>query len=49
LGALASLLGAYLPEGLAPFRDAIVFSLPVVILIARPYGLLAPRQQSRLV
>jgi branched-chain amino acid transport system permease protein len=49
LGALASLLGAYLPEGLVPFRDAIVFSLPVVILIARPYGLLAPRHRSRLV
>ena len=42
LGAFSSLLGAYLPEGLAPFRDAIVFSLPVVILIFRPYGLLGP-------
>lgn len=40
LGATSALLGAYLPEGLVPFRDAIVFSLPVVILIARPYGLL---------
>ena len=28
LGALSSLLGAYLPDGLVPFRDAIVFSLP---------------------
>jgi branched-chain amino acid transport system permease protein len=42
LGALSSLLGAYLPEGLAPFRDAIVFSLPVAILLVRPYGLLGP-------
>jgi branched-chain amino acid transport system permease protein len=40
LGALASLLGAYLPEGLAPFRDAFVFSVPVVVLIFRPHGLL---------
>ena len=40
LGAASALLGAYLPEGLVPFRDAIVFSLPVVILIIRPYGLL---------
>ncbi len=40
LGALASLLGAYLPEGLAPFRDAFVFSVPVVVLIFRPEGLL---------
>jgi branched-chain amino acid transport system permease protein len=40
LGALSSLLGAYLPDGLAPFRDAIVFTVPVLILIFRPYGLL---------
>jgi len=40
LGAIASLLGAYLPEGLLPFRDAFVFSLPVAILIFRPHGLL---------
>ncbi len=40
LGALSALLGAYLPEGLVPFRDAIVFSFPVVILIVRPNGLL---------
>ena len=29
LGALSSLLGAYLPDGLVPFRDAIVFTVPV--------------------
>jgi branched-chain amino acid transport system permease protein len=40
LGGLSSLLGAYLPEGLVPFRDAIVFTLPVAILIVRPHGLL---------
>jgi len=40
LGAVSSLLGAYLPDGLVPFRDAIVFSLPVAILIFRPHGLL---------
>jgi branched-chain amino acid transport system permease protein len=40
LGAVSSLLGAYLPAGLVPFRDAIVFSLPVAILIFRPHGLL---------
>lgn len=40
LGVLSSLLGTYLPDGLVPFRDAIVFSLPVVILIVRPQGLL---------
>jgi branched-chain amino acid transport system permease protein len=40
LGIVSSMLGAYLPEGLAPFRDAIVFSLPIAILIFRPQGLL---------
>lgn len=40
LGGASSLLGAYLPESLVPFRDAIVFSLPVAILIFKPQGLL---------
>jgi branched-chain amino acid transport system permease protein len=40
LGALSSLLGTYLPGDLVPFRDAIVFTVPVVILIFRPHGLL---------
>jgi branched-chain amino acid transport system permease protein len=40
LGALSSLLAVYLPDGLAPFRDAIVFTFPVLILIFRPHGLL---------
>jgi branched-chain amino acid transport system permease protein len=40
LGILSSLLGVYLPDDLAPFRDAIVFTFPVLILIFRPHGLL---------
>jgi branched-chain amino acid transport system permease protein len=40
LGVLSSMLGVYLPDGLVPFRDAIVFSVPVLILVFRPYGLL---------
>jgi branched-chain amino acid transport system permease protein len=40
LGVLSSLLGVYLPAGLAPFRDAIVFTFPVLILVFRPHGLL---------
>ena len=43
LGALSSLLGTYLPDSLAPFRDAFVFSFPVVILLFRPDGLLAAK------
>lgn len=42
LGVLSSLLGTYLPDGLVPFRDAIVFSIPVAILVVRPQGLLGP-------
>jgi branched-chain amino acid transport system permease protein len=41
LGAVSSLLGAYLPAGLVPFRDAIVFSIPIAILVLRPHGLFA--------
>jgi branched-chain amino acid transport system permease protein len=40
LGALSSLLAVYLPDGLVPFREAIVFTFPVLILIFRPHGLL---------
>lgn len=40
LGALSSLLSAYLPEGLVPFRDALVFTVPILVLILRPQGLL---------
>lgn len=40
LGILSSLLAVYLPDGLVPFRDAIVFTVPVLILIFRPHGLL---------
>ena len=40
LGVLSSLLGTYLPDGLAPFRDAIVFTVPILILIFTPHGLL---------
>jgi branched-chain amino acid transport system permease protein len=40
LGILSSLLGVYLPDGLVPFRDAIVFTVPVLILIFKPHGLL---------
>lgn len=40
LGILSSLLGVYLPDGLVPFRDAIVFTVPILILIFRPHGLL---------
>lgn len=40
LGIISSLLGVYLPDGLVPFRDAIVFTVPILVLIFRPHGLL---------
>jgi branched-chain amino acid transport system permease protein len=40
LGALSSLLAVYLPASLVPFRDAIVFAFPILILIFRPHGLI---------
>lgn len=40
LGVASAMLGAYLPESLLPFRDAFVFTIPVVVLIFRPQGLL---------
>jgi branched-chain amino acid transport system permease protein len=40
LGVASSLLGTYLPDGLVPFRDAFLFSLPVAVLVFRPHGLL---------
>jgi branched-chain amino acid transport system permease protein len=40
LGALSSLLGAYLPADLLPFRDAIVFAVPIALLLVRPTGIL---------
>lgn len=41
LGMLSSLLQAYLPENLVGYRNAIVFAVPMVILVFRPYGLLS--------
>jgi len=41
LGMLSVLLQAYLPDDLKPYRDAIVFAVPILILLVRPYGLLS--------
>jgi branched-chain amino acid transport system permease protein len=41
LGVFSSFLGAYLPAGLVPFRDAFLFSVPILILVLWPHGLLA--------
>jgi branched-chain amino acid transport system permease protein len=48
LGISASILGAYLPDGLLPFRDAFVFSVPIVLLALRPEGILgSPTGRAR--
>jgi branched-chain amino acid transport system permease protein len=40
LGATTAFLAAYLPGNLQPYRDAFVFSLPIIVLTLRPFGLL---------
>jgi branched-chain amino acid transport system permease protein len=47
LGALEGLLQAYLPEGVLPFRDAIVLGTLIAVLALRPQGLLAAPQVER--
>jgi branched-chain amino acid transport system permease protein len=41
LGCLTVLLQATLPDGLAPYRDAFLYSLVIAILVVRPQGLFA--------
>jgi branched-chain amino acid transport system permease protein len=43
LAALTVLLDIVLPTGLRPFRDAVAYTLVVVVLIYRPQGLITPR------
>jgi len=39
VGVISVFLQAYLPEEVRPFRDAVVFSIVIVILLVRPQGL----------
>ena len=43
VGIFSTVLIAVLPDGLRGFRDAFVFGLVVVILLARPQGLVPTR------
>lgn len=43
LGVLSVLLQRYLPEGLRPYRDALVFSAVIGVLLIRPQGLFPAR------
>lgn len=47
LGVLSVILGAVLPDGLQPYRDAILFSLVIVILLGRPQGLFGAKAVER--
>ncbi len=40
VGLIATMLQAYLPEELRPFRDAFVFAIVILILLFRPGGLI---------
>ncbi|AGS26570.1 branched-chain amino acid ABC transporter permease [Rhizobium etli] len=44
VGAATSLLQAYLPADIRPFRDTIVFALVIVLLLVRPSGLIRLKQ-----
>lgn len=41
LGSASSLIGATLPVGIAPFRDAVLFAFVLLVLAVRPQGLIA--------
>jgi branched-chain amino acid transport system permease protein len=43
IGIVGTLLQVLLPENLRSFRDAFVFAAVIVVLVARPQGLVAPR------
>jgi branched-chain amino acid transport system permease protein len=48
LGALEILIVGFGPEGLSPYRDAIVFALLILFLLFRPGGLIAPNMEVKL-
>lgn len=47
LGALTVLLNVVLPEKLTPYRDSLVFALVIVLLLARPEGIMRVRTPER--
>ena len=47
IGTLEVLTQAFLPDALAPYRDAIVLSAVIAVLLARPDGLLPARSGAR--
>jgi branched-chain amino acid transport system permease protein len=48
LGALEVAIVAFLPSGVSPFRDAVVFTLLIVFLLFRPAGLLRVQREVKL-
>jgi len=48
IGALEVGIVAFLPSGLSPYRDAIVFALLIAFLLLRPNGLLRATQEVKL-
>ena len=47
IGAIEVLSQAFLPKSLAPYREAIVLSSVIVVLLIRPDGLLPARTSNR--
>jgi branched-chain amino acid transport system permease protein len=48
LGGLEVFIVAFLPSGMSPYRDAIVFTLLIAFLLFRPYGLLRATREAKL-
>ena len=47
IGVLEVLTQAFLPDGLSPYRDAIVLALVIAALLWRPDGLLPAKNANR--
>jgi branched-subunit amino acid ABC-type transport system permease component len=45
LGVIEIYLAAYLPDAALPFHGAITLGIVILILVARPQGLIAPRRE----
>jgi branched-chain amino acid transport system permease protein len=48
LGVIEVLLQGLLPSNLAPFRDAFVFVLLIVLLLFRPNGIMGGRDKEKI-
>jgi len=48
LGGLEILLQGLLPSGLTPYRDALVFTILIALLLFRPNGILGSTEKEKI-